>query len=463
MAIKKRNSHFFEKKGIKMRKTVVGMSIKSMTMREKRRFLYFVKTDYFNTRVDLITLSVVLFDKEINLEEVTKEEVFLRAFPEDRPSEQESRLLLSYLQKKIELFFTIEEFLTNEQEKNLLLLSSLQKRNIPKVYLKKLNYFRKKSFEHKDWKYFFGQYRLEAQNLELIADTSNKLDANYEVLTDKLDRFYLSLKLRHICTAILYHSVFNKHYEFPNLKLSMDLAKQEKYLSFPAISVYYFFIKVILGDETYFSTIKETLFANRNHFSVKEFQDIYKMILNFYIRNINEKDVGFVAEALGFYKKGLDLNLLIVDGYLSKTTYSNIVGMAIKEKELEWVGHFIENYKGKIRKKVRQEVYNLNRARLEYAKKNFEQSLLFIKNVNYKQFFPAVTARLLQIKIYWESDQLDLLSQHLYSLKYFIKRKKVIGYHLKVLNNTISYIQKLAEVNPYDKTAVNALKDNILQ
>ncbi len=446
-----------------MKKTIIAKSIAAMSTKDKRRFLFFVRTPYFNTRQDLIALSAVLLDEEIDLVELTKQQVFDQAFPEKKYNGQEFRLLLSYLKKKVELFFSVEVYLKDESAQSLALLSALKKQQDPHLYQKKLIRYRDKTYEQKDWAFFYGQYRLEEQNLEVLVEAAKSTEVDYAVLSDKLDRFYLSLKLRNICTGILFHSLFDSQYSFPDLDLTMKLANQKKFLSFPTISIYYYFIKLITGNKNYFATIKETLFANRHSFSQSEFQDVFKMILNFYIRNINETSISYVPEALAFYKKGLDLNLLMKNGYLSQTTFSNIVGMAIKEKELEWVDSFLNTYTDLLNKKERKEVYSLNKARLEYSLKNFDSAIFHINNVNYKQFFPAVTARLLQIKIYWEIGQMDLLFQDLHSLKYYVQRKKVIGYYYELLNNTIKFIRKLAELNQFDKKEKINFKKQILQ
>jgi len=153
---------------------------------------------------------------------------------------------------------------------------------------------------------------------------------------------------------------------------------------------------------------------------------------------------------------------LIENGYIPRFKYSNIVAMGLQVGDLAWVSGFIEGYKGFLRQNIRLETYSLNKARLEYQLKNYDQSLQLLEIVNYDELVYAVTARILKIKIYWEQSELGLLDYQLNSLKFFLKRKKVVGYHYHHWTKVINYTKKLAEINPFDKEKRAKLKGNIL-
>ncbi len=448
-----------------MKKTLILEGLGGLNRKERQSFLRFIHSPYFNRREDLVRLvDFLLGDEDIKMEELSKKDVFHALYPDSPYDDQKIRLLLSYLQKKLETFLTIEELKQSEGEKAWLMLSAMQKRNLPRNYARKLNYFEHRlgQQERRDGDYYYEKYRVELVDLDTAAISRGKKSINYKSLTDSLDSFYLSAKLSHACTALMYQSVVDQGYQFPLLDDVLKIASQEKFSQVPAVSIYYLFIKVMNGgEEVDFAKLKNTLFEHRNVLSSQEFQNIYTMVLNFYVQRINRHELEFVPEALSFYKKGIDLGLLLENGYFPRFKYSNIVALALQEGETDWVAGFIEKYRNLLRKKVRMETYSLNRARLEYALKNYDRSLEFIEKVNYDELVYAITARILKIKIYWETNELALLDHQLHSLKYFLTRKKVVGYHYKNWTNVIKYIKKLANVNPFDNETVENLKMKI--
>ena len=65
------------------------------------------------------------------------------------------------------------------------------------------------------------------------------------------------------------------------------------------------------------------------------------------------------------------------------------------------------------------------------------------------------------LKIYYEEDEYDALESLLESMKVYLKRKKVIGYHKDVFQNMLKYTQKLVRINPFDKDKRVALRQEI--
>ncbi len=448
-----------------MKKTLIWEGLHGLTKRELDAFLRFIHSPYFNVREDLIALGDFLLSEEVLArDDLSKKEVFYQVYPASMTyNDQKMRLLLSYLQKQFELFISMEELKKQPAEASWLLLEGLKHRNLAKNYSKKLKHcqiqFEKR--DQKDWAYYFGKYRLGLQSWYLAQSRGEKF-INHSGLIDSLDRFYLTAKLRVACSALFYKSVHDSNYEFPLLDNIMSIASQERFLRIPSISIYYHFIKMMQGgDEKVVERLDDGLFTQKNNFSDAEFEEAFKMILNYYIRKINQNNLEFVPKVLDYYKKGLELKLLFEDGYLSKVSFSNITAMALQVGDTEWVADFIESYKPFLRKDIRKETYSLNKARLEHKRKNYGQALELLADVNYSDLFYAVTARILQIKIYWETSERELLDHHLHSLKFFLKRKKVVGYHYRMWSDSIAFIRKLDNLNPYDKEKIEQFKQEV--
>jgi hypothetical protein len=72
-----------------------------------------------------------------------------------------------------------------------------------------------------------------------------------------------------------------------------------------------------------------------------------------------------------------------------------------------------------------------------------------------------MTAKTMLLKMYYEQDELDALESLLESMRTYMQRKKVIGYHKTNYKNFIRYTKKLLKVNPYNKLLVERLRKEI--
>jgi hypothetical protein len=69
--------------------------------------------------------------------------------------------------------------------------------------------------------------------------------------------------------------------------------------------------------------------------------------------------------------------------------------------------------------------------------------------------------RILQMKIYFEKQELELLDAHLRTLRMFIRRNKRMGYHHQNWSNIVHFTQKLLDLNPFDEGQRSALRTAI--
>jgi len=69
----------------------------------------------------------------------------------------------------------------------------------------------------------------------------------------------------------------------------------------------------------------------------------------------------------------------------------------------------------------------------------------------------------LQLKIYYEIDEISLLEFHLESFRSFIRRREVSDYHRENFQNIITFIRKLIAVFPNDSAERQKLRTAIAQ
>lgn len=135
-----------------------------------------------------------------------------------------------------------------------------------------------------------------------------------------------------------------------------------------------------------------------------------------------------------------------------------MVGIGLHLEELLWVEWFVNAYKTYLEPAFREVTYNLNAARLEYTRQHYKKALIHLQSADYKDLINNLLAKTLQLKIYYELEEFDLLDTHLNAMQTFINRKKKLSYHQQNFLNIVNMTRRLLTLNPYDKMAKLELK-----
>jgi len=269
----------------------------------------------------------------------------------------------------------------------------------------------------------------------------------------KIDIAYFSEKLRQACFLKAQQAFYSIDYDFAWVEQILTYIIKKDWQNIPAISLYYnaYRLSVQQEGQTSFDNLKQQILEYGTLFTAEEIKDIYLLAINYCIKKLNNGEEIYAEEGLKLYKKGLEIGCFLEKGFLSKFTYANIVALGILTKNFIWTGQFIQAYKNKLPKNHRQSAYAFNKAR----------SLDFIQKISDKDLLNTLNAKILQLRIYWETKEFSLLDSHLEAMANFIRRKEVIGYHKENFLNIIKFTKRLLKVNFYDKTEIQKLKKAI--
>jgi len=440
-----------------------------LSKKELKDFSKFIRSPFFNTRADLILLFEII-EKNLNAkpEKLNKEVIFKKLYPNRSFDPTHFNLIRSYLLKLLEQYLSVSEFMAEK---------SAQNKNLVKVLRQKNNKFDtnraiKSSKEfldkqpYRDESFFEEQLNLDWEKYYLKSETIHKEHIVWENLSEQTDKVYFIRKLRIAVLSKATEQVLNEQTEpFHLFDEIIEKAQKPPFLEVHAIQIYLTCFQMLNqpDQESYFFEFKKQLISNSEKFQDHEIRDLYLLGINFCIKQVNNGawEARYFEEVLSLYKDGLEKKIILQDGVLSRFTYHNIVAAALKIQDYEWVEWFIEVYKNLLKKPYRESSYGFNKARLAYAKKNYEEALLQLQNSNYRDLLLNLAARTIKSKIYFETDEWDALSAHLEATNIYLRRKKVIGYHRKFYENLIRYTQKLMAINFYDKKAVEQLRSKI--
>ncbi|MEM8523991.1 MAG: hypothetical protein AAGG68_05080 [Bacteroidota bacterium] len=432
-----------------------------LSKKEIKQLEQFLASPYFNQRADLQRLLTTW--KKHRGQALSAEELYQAIYPKRKFKEQELRLLMSYLFRLVEQFLVCEELLEkgNEQAQQLAKVRAYQRLKLPKLALKNLQ--KEKDSNLQNAEYYYEQFQKLVVEYEFSSIENPSGDHQFQATADHLDIAYFAIKLRQTCLSLSHQAVYKSDFKAHFIEEIIAEILRRNLQEIPAIGIYYYIYKTLTEERAVdsFRQLKTLLFAHHQSFPNKEVRDIYVMTINHCIRAMNRGEMEYLEEVLEIYKQGLKQEYLLENGTLSRFTYNNIVRIALKVNDLNWVEWFIHEYKNSLDRSFRTSSFNFSLASLAYARKDYDTAVEKLQHFNYSDVLLNLAAKILLLKIYYEWQAYELLEAHLDAMKNYIQRKKVIGYHQKNYLNIIGYTKQLIQLNFYDKSAVQVFKNAV--
>jgi len=146
---------------------------------------------------------------------------------------------------------------------------------------------------------------------------------------------------------------------------------------------------------------------------------------------------------------------------LSRYTFRNLVTNGTYLKEFAWVENFIVQYKPFLEERHRESIVHYSQAKLHHEKGDYPKAMKLLNQVEYDDILMNLTAKTMLLKMYYEQEEFDALESLLESMRSYMRRKKVIGYHKANYKNIIRYTKKLLKVNPFNKTAIAKIQEEV--
>ncbi|MBL7803837.1 MAG: hypothetical protein JNL02_08900 [Saprospiraceae bacterium] len=442
--------------------TKINQTLNALNKVEKSRFIKFLQSPYFNQRQDVLQLY-----QAIGLENVSddKESLYARACPGAPFDPQKLRLLLSYLQKLADQFLALEQWMATPGAQESALVQASRQKGLERHFQDALQLAQHRLSQQplRNSEYYIRQGMLLWEEAR-YASLRHPEDESYLIaLSDNADLLWLSQKLRYLCLHTAYSARFRTSGSLGLRETVEAVLQQADYMAVPAISTWYYCLKMLESPESagYFARFKQQFLAQSQAFDPDELRDLYLFAVNYCIRRVNEGQTTFFHDIMDFYKEGLTQGHLLDKGVLSHFTYYNIVAAGLHTREYEWVEHFIQRYRNALERSYRDSAYSFNRARLEFARKRYDDALALLQNANYHDPLLNMAAKTMALKIYYALDEYEVLHAHLEAFIIYIRRKPGLGYHRNNYLNLARYTQKLIALNWNDKAEVSAMRQKI--
>lgn len=449
-----------------MEKTLLWEAFDALSPIEIRAFGKFVRSPFFNSRQQPILLFEYLdaCRRAGRLPKDAEAAVVLNKAEKGVKARQANSALLDLLEK----YLAYNEKFQDEGRAKIRLAAAYRKRNLSKHFNIALREARQ-SREAQVWRhadYFHDLNLIEWERYQFDSLTLRTEEFNLQTTSDLMDTAFVARKLRLACVIASHKTVFKAEYSIGLLEEILTLVEARKWMDTPAVGLYYYCYKFqtdLGGTEQHFEQFRQLLRANVETFPPEELRTLYLLAINFGIKKINQAAEGWLRATLDLYQGALSRNLLLENGQISRFAFNNIIAIALRLGELDWAEHFILEHKSLLERQWREATASLGLARVAYARKDFKTALLNLQRSDYKDLINNLTAKTLQLKIFYEAGEFDLLENHLKGMKNFIKRHTSIGYHRTNYGLIVAFTQQLMALDFKKKESLETLRAAILK
>jgi len=447
-----------------MEKTMLWEAFSALSNSERKAFGQFVQSPFFNNRQSSIQLFTYLDTCRRNAQ--SPKDTTAAARLQKEVGGLKMRQAHSALLALLEHFLAYQEKFEDTGRAKIRLSAAYRKRNLDKHFQITLREARenraKQPWRHAD--YYHDLNLIEWEQYQFDSSSKRTETFNLQATSDQMDTAFISRKLRLACLVASHQAVFRADYQIGLLQPVLEMARQPDWAAIPAIGLYYYcyqFQTDLSAAEQHFEQFRQLLSAHAGAFPPDELRTLYLLAINFGIKKINQSAEGWLRATLDLYQGALIRQLLLENGRMSRFAFNNITAIALRLGELDWVEQFILEHKNLLERQWREATASLGLARVAYARKDFKTALLNLQRSDYKDLINNLTAKTLQLKIFYESSEFDLLENHLSGMKNFIRRHTSIGYHRSNYGKVVAYTQQLIALDWRNKGAVDALRTTI--
>ena len=448
-----------------MQKSLLVRILRSCSKKEFRDLSKWLASPMHNLRKDVAKLFEYLMEEDhlYNDSFLEKEAAFKWVFSKETYDDAKMRQTIHFTTKCIEEFLIYQELREDEVNAKTALAKTFRKRKLGKAFQKKLRGTQELQNKqvYRNARYLRNEYFIQQEQYYYYSEI-NRLEFNLQEMSDALDSMYIADKLRQSCLMLA--NVYKKQeYEIGMLGDVLKTVKTKDFLNQPAIAMYYYsyMAQTEKEDESHFFNLKNEIKENGHLLPQSEIRDIYLLALNYCIVKINAGIVQYLRETFELYCQGLEQKILMTEGVLSRYTFINIVTNATSLKEFNWVESFIHEYKKYLEDKYRDNIVSYSLGKLHFEKGEYDKAMRLFSQVEYDDILINLNAKVMQIQMFYEQDEFDVLESFLESTRTYLLRKKVIAYHRSTFKNFLRFTKKLLKVNPYSEVQRKKLQKEV--
>ncbi len=424
----------------------------TFTGNEWRAFDDFVRSPYFNKSKDLIRLARYckkLAKNDFPEEKLERQEVFAAVFSGRDYDDKQLNYAMSALLKLAEHFIGLERYQQEVVLPSYHQLFSCVERDVDKNYhyIFRQTHDQVEAQAHRNADYFWQRYLLaEVADAHFAKKNVRQYDPNLQAAADFLDAFYLAKKLRYLCMMLDQRKFIQSDYRLHLLSDIKSVLAAGDFSHQPAIEVYHALLLMLSSEtaEAYFQEFTRLLRAHLSVFPREEQRGLYQFAINFCIHQIRLGEKKYAENLMQLYREGVANEVLLEGGQISPWTFKNMVKLGLGLQQYAWVEDFVRNYSEMLEADKRTDAYHFNLADLFYHKKNYDEALFHLNRVDFSDIHYQLGAKVMLLKIYYETDATEAFLSLVSSFKIFLLRNKRVPKRVKApYENFVNLVNEL--------------------
>ena len=425
-----------------MAKSKLEEIVEKLSEKERQRFELYLDSPFF--KVDGLTKSMfkALTTSPIKQNNF-KEELFSRAFKERAYDDKQMRYYISNLNKHLETFLSIQQLEKDPTLSDHLVATVYAERDCEKSFLM-LGHEISGQTELADATTTLDKYRYAELFLNYTGKKlSGKSTPDYTDTLFYLDSFYLLKKLQLSCELTNLANILQKQYKIQLSDELKSLAQTEPFQKNPAIQIYSHILNFLMNaaDEESFLKSIGLVKEHAHLFKPGEVAELYQYIKNYCVRKINQGNRDYLRSLLDIFKTMLSNKPLMRHDYLSQWEFKNIVSISLRLNEKKWCEEFIAKYIHYLKPEEQSNALAYNLAYSYFIDDDYKKSIRKLQEVELKDVFYQLDARVILLKCYFELDDYDSFFYQVSSFRLFLLRNKSVSEYQKNINrNLISFL-----------------------
>jgi hypothetical protein len=452
-----------------MQNSKLLLLLKTFNAGELRAFRDFVASPFFNKNQELVTLYEYLKKqaaKDFPAAKLERTAVFAAVYPEEKYDEKRLNYALSLLLKLAERFVGIQQLENSAMLSDSQLLTVYTERHLDKNYdyIFQQTTERLAAYPFRNEAYYFQKYLLaDAADAHFSAKNERRFDPALQQAADHLDRFYLCKKLKYLCNMLDRQKFIAANYQLHGLEAVKSYLSAKDWSHDPAIWVYWQLLQSLLEKEpaAHFKVFRQLLQTHLPVFSPAEARELYGFAINFYIQQIRIGEKHYAPDLMAIYREGIDNQVLLENGQLSPWTFKNVVKLGLGLRQYDWVEQIVTELSAKLDADKRADAYHFNLAELHYHRRNLDQALFYLNQVEFSDVSYHLGAKLMLLKIYFETGATEAFLSLVSTFRVFLQRNKQVPKEVKM--PYLNFVNLLYEIFRSDETKTAVLKEKIEQ
>jgi hypothetical protein len=458
-----------------MKESKIVELLKGMDIAEFRKLGDFVKSPFHNKSENLVLLYDYLskFSKDFDDVFIDYGEISAFAFPGEKFNETKVRTLISKFVRLIESFFIYLEFEKNTGYQKVLLLNTLNIRNLPKSFkstLKETMDFQSRQFS-RDEDYYYNQMYIELESFNYFLERTPRINQeDFGKINDNINLFFIITKLN-----LLHFMMFEMQSNAENQSRIWLMDEVITYIEdnltwisreHPIIYMKYLILMTIIKPESqiYFKNLKKFVIKNIQKLNDEVLGYVFGALTNYCIIRCNGGDIGFKYEKFKVYKIMEDNDLFSKEKYINFIDFLNAVFSALEVNRLNWAEKFFEKYKERLLPELMESTVSLAQTQILYYKKQYEKALEVLNGVTYDNYYFYLSSKKLFAMIYYDMEKSEPILYIVDSARHYLKRNTKVSiinreFYLKFFN----YIHKLVNLDYNQRSKIESLKYDLLK